>query len=77
MYFQNMTLDLVVTPIKNERDLKFMYYEKATKFEENSHLVLTLLSNVKTKTEISSNFCGLLRKPQFYLPTFIYFFTSY
>ena len=65
MYFQNMTLDLVVTPIKNERDLKFMYSEKATIFEENSHLVLTLLSNVKTKREISSNSVAFLESMNF------------
>ena len=45
--------------------LKLIYSEKATKFEEISLLVLTLLNNTKTK-EISPNFCGLLRKPQLY-----------
>ena len=46
------------------RKAKFKYCEKATKFDEISILVLTLLSNVKTNMEISSNFCGFLRKPQ-------------
>ena len=32
--------------------LKFRYCEKATKFEKISHLVLKLLSKVKTKWEI-------------------------
>ena len=45
--------------------IMFIYSEKATKFEEISLLVLTLLNNTKTK-EISPNFCGLLRKPQLY-----------
>ena len=40
---------------------------KATNFDEISALVMTLISSVKTKREISSNFCGLLRKPQLYV----------
>ena len=44
--------------------LKFIYSEKAKKLEEISNLVLTLLSNVKTKGVISSNFWDLLRKFQ-------------
>ena len=39
--------------------LKFIYSEKATKFEKIFHL--TLLSSVKSKQNIFSNFCGLLR----------------
>ena len=39
---------------------------KVTKFDEIFLLVLTLLNNVKNKGEISSNCCGVLRKPQFY-----------
>ena len=43
--------------------LNFIYAEKATKFQEVSFLLVrTLLSNFKTKREISSNLCGLLRK---------------
>ena len=49
--------------------IKFKYSEQATKFDEISILVLMLLSNVKTKMEISSNFCGLLRNPTI-LPLF-------
>ena len=44
--------------------MKIIYSEKAAKFDNISHLVLTLLNNAKNKKEISSNFCGLLRKPQ-------------
>ena len=36
--------------------IKFLYSEKATKFEEIILLVLTLLDIVKTKRMISSNF---------------------
>ena len=36
--------------------VKFRYCKKTTKFEETSLLVLTLLSSVKTKRGISSNF---------------------
>ena len=36
--------------------LKFRCYEKATKFDEIFILVLTSLSDVKTKMDISSNF---------------------
>ena len=39
---------------------------KATKSYEIFLLVLTILNNVKNKGEISSNFCGLLRKPKFH-----------
>ena len=35
--------------------MKFIYFVKAKKFDENSILFLTLLSNVKTTMEISSN----------------------
>ena len=41
--------------------LKFRYCENAKKFEKISHLVLKLLSNVKTKWEVFSNIYGLLR----------------
>ena len=44
--------------------LKFIYSEKTSRFLEIPLLVLMLLSNVKTKRKISSNFCGFLRKPQ-------------
>ena len=36
-------------------------------FEKKVHLVLKLLSNVKTK-RILLRFCGLLEKPQLYKP---------
>ena len=42
--------------------IKFIYCEKATKFEKISHLFLKLPSNMKTKWEIFFfNLCGLLR----------------
>ena len=41
--------------------VKFRYCEKAIKFEKIDHLFLKLISNVKTKWEVISNFCGLLR----------------
>ena len=49
--------------------LKFIYSKKATKFEELSLLVLTLLSKyvLNVKTKISLNFSGLLRKPHLYI----------
>ena len=43
--------------------VKFRFAEKATKFKVVFHLVLTLLSNVKSKWKIIPKFCGLLRKP--------------
>ena len=46
--------------------LKLSFSGKATKFEEISLLLLMLLRNVKTKREISSNFCGLLRLYELY-----------
>ena len=39
-----------------EITLKLRFSEKVTKLDEISILVLTLLSDVKTKIEISSNF---------------------
>ena len=46
---------------------KFKYCEQATKFEKSSTLcILKLLSNVKTKWEIISNFYGLLRISELY-----------
>ena len=42
--------------------IKFLYSEKPTKFEEIAHFSLTLLSNVKKKWKIFSNFCGLYLK---------------
>ena len=39
--------------------IKFRYCEKATKFEKITHLFFPLLSNIKTRKEIFSNFCGL------------------
>ena len=38
--------------VKKNLDIKFRYFEKVTKFEKNSHLVLKLLGNVKTSWEI-------------------------
>ena len=51
--------------------MKLRFSEKAKKFDEISMLVLTLLSNVKTKMETSSNFvvfseymnCNILQIP--------------
>ena len=42
---------------QKKRNIKFIYSEKATRI---------WLSNVKTKRKISSNVCGLLRKPELY-----------
>ena len=44
--------------------LKFIYSEKATKFEKEIHFVLTLLSNFKTKWKMSATYLGLLKKLQ-------------
>ena len=44
--------------------VKFRFSEKAIKFGV-VHLVLTLLSNIKSKWKITPNFSGLLRKPGF------------
>ena len=41
--------------------LKFIYRGKASKFEKIFHLFLALLSNVKTKGKMFSNFCSPLR----------------
>ena len=46
--------------------VKFGYCGKATKFENISHITLKLLSNVKIKWEIFSNFCGLLKICELY-----------
>ena len=51
--------------------MKLRFSQKAKKFDEISMLVLTLLSNVKTKMETSSNFvvfseymnCNILQIP--------------
>ena len=48
--------------------VKFIYSEKATKFEKMYPLILTLLS--QNQRDFFSNFCGLLRKPQLYLGYF-------
>ena len=48
--------------------LKLRYCEKATKSKRISHSFLKLLSIVKTKREIFSNFCGLLRISDLYYP---------
>ena len=47
---------------KQLSSIKFVYSEKATKIEDISLLVLTLLSNFKAirEKEICSNFSGLL-----------------
>ena len=42
-----------------------MFSEKATRFDEISILILTLLSSVKKRMEISSNLCGLLKNLNF------------
>ena len=58
---------VIVWKMSNFRSqIKFIHTEKAPKIDTISILVLTLLSNVKAKTDISSNFCALLRKPQLY-----------
>ena len=46
--------------------LQFTFSEEATKFGVIFHFDLTLLSNVKSEWNITQNFCGLLRKPEFY-----------
>ena len=45
--------------------IKLRFSEKATKFDEMSILVLTLISNDKTKMEISSNFVVFLEYMNF------------
>ena len=47
--------------------IKFRYCEKATKLERISNIFLKLLCNIKTKWEIFSIFCGLLRIFELYL----------
>ena len=47
--------------ISTETFVKFMYFEKATKFDKISKFYLKLLSNDKKSLKISSCFCGLLR----------------
>ena len=44
--------------------LKLIYSEKATKFEEISCMVLTLLSKLQNQVGDFFKFCGLLRKSQ-------------
>ena len=65
----NSSFDGLLTILALE--LKLRHYEKATKFEKNLPPVLTiqllLLSSVKTSGRLFSNFCGLLRKAEFYL----------
>ena len=46
--------------------IKFRYCEKATKFGKMSHFLKKLLSKVKTRWEIFSNFCDLPRISDFY-----------
>ena len=46
--------------------LKFLYSEKATKFDEISKFYLKLLRSFKKRLEISSYFCGLLRIYELY-----------
>ena len=46
--------------------VNFRYCERATKYEIPSHLFMKLLSDVKPKWEIFSNFCGLLRISELY-----------
>ena len=51
--------------------LKFRYCEKTTKLEKISHLIFELPSKVKTKWEIFSNFCGLLRISELYIENIV------
>ena len=53
-------LTLFFFAFDNKYVTKFIYSEKATKFEEICLLIVTLLSFVR------NNFCGLLRIPQLY-----------
>ena len=46
--------------------IKFGYCKKVTQFKKLSHFFSKLLSNVKRKWEIFSNFCGLLRISELY-----------
>ena len=49
--------------------VKFIYFEKATKFCEIVTVDLTIKN--KSKVVISQNFCVLLTKPQLYIGTYI------
>ena len=51
------------------QQLKFRYYEKAKKREKISHLVLTLLSDVKIRWNFFFKFCSLLTISELYLPS--------
>ena len=52
--------------------LKFIWNGKASKFEKIFHLFFALHSNVKTKRNMFSNFCSLLRILELYLlPQFL------
>ena len=44
--------------------IKFNFFEKATKFSAICLKVLRLLSKVKTLRQIAPNFCGLIRKAE-------------
>ena len=46
---------------------KFIYSEKATKFCKISTLLLTTVHTVKSKVEILTKFCGLLRLYEIYV----------
>ena len=46
--------------------LKFTFSEKATKIDKISTVILTVCSNGQINGEDFVNFCGLLRKHEFY-----------
>ena len=50
--------------------LKLVYSEEATKFDEISTLILTTVHTVKYKVEISQNFVAFLKMIELYLQSF-------
>ena len=51
--------------------VKFIYFEKATKFCKISTVDLTVTEQNISKVVISQTFCVLLTKPQLYIPELI------
>ena len=49
--------------------LQFRFSKKATKFDKTSKLIWLSLSKFQINWEISSNFCGLLKKTELYKET--------
>ena len=64
-YFQHwiMTLKIMILQFLRSLFIKFGLSKKHTKFEKKIHLDLTLLSNVKFKRKIFSNFMCFLESP--------------